>query len=248
MEKAFNKKLTQLDKETARKKTEIYSNAFSAIKNVVMDIQNAFELTGNKFLDDLTAALNVAIRIADLMEKSDSESGSSFLDYIPVIGSAINFIAGLFHEGGIVKAHNGKVLGLEKDEVPVIAKKREMILTETQQANLFNLINEGQSTLSHSEFAKGLSGLQYLSSSDHRKIMVESILNVNAAYNSVFPKGSEEISQVIGKHFSMFAHEIQSLKIEITKLYEKPSRAFLDDREAKKIYLKGRTQVISNKL
>lgn len=57
-------------------------------------------------------------------------------------GGLLNFFTGKYHDGGIVKAHAGMYLNAPaSQEIPIIARGGEMVLTEQQQGRLFSMAN-----------------------------------------------------------------------------------------------------------
>ncbi len=134
--------------ETRKYLSEYYGNLIAQAQlrqfNKTMDaaaqlgnaLQQAFSKTGDDFISKLNQALQIALNIAKAIEAVKTQNTTA--NILGLIGSIVSIIPFFFHEGGIVKAHNGL---LANDEVPIIARKGEMIFNTRQQENLFNLIN-----------------------------------------------------------------------------------------------------------
>jgi hypothetical protein len=72
--------------------------------------------------------------------------------FTTIVESVKRVFSGKSHHGGIIKRHNGGTVPMDEQFVPgrqgVYARLMggEMILTRTQQARLFNLLQDAQST------------------------------------------------------------------------------------------------------
>jgi len=120
---------------------EIYSQQLDAISELGSALESAFSKSGDTLLSKLGEALQIAMRIAKAIQTAENPETDSFSGSLGIFSSLLSIFS-FFHDGGIIKAHNGRLLG--HDEVPVIAKKGEMVLNENQQSNLWQMINRGE--------------------------------------------------------------------------------------------------------
>ncbi len=110
--------------------TRTITSAFSKIWNDIFGEANSLL---EQFLQNvLTALVEVAAQKAAL---SITES---ILGLLGIFTGGASMAAAALHTGGVVKAHSGM---LAKDEIPIIAKRGEVIWNERQQQNLFDMVN-----------------------------------------------------------------------------------------------------------
>jgi hypothetical protein len=129
--------INELTELQQKKDDEHFKKQISDITEIGDTLARAFDRSGDGFISKLNQALKVAVQIAEFMKKQDNGEETGILDYLKIL----QYIPGIFHSGGIV-AHSGRLL---PDEVPVLAKKGEMILNKDQQSNLFQMISSGAS-------------------------------------------------------------------------------------------------------
>ncbi len=127
----------------ARKFSMNASNAlgdgfFDLVTTGCMDMQKLWKNVWQSILKSVLDALaQMLVKIAIVKAAQAAIS----------IGSG-GFLGGVFHDGGIVRAHSGMAVGLKNDEIPIIAQTGEGILSRKGMQNLggpgvLNALNRG---------------------------------------------------------------------------------------------------------
>ena len=117
-----------------------YIEQLDAVGNLGNAMASAFGQASDSFIAKLNQALQIAVNIAKAINNANNPQTDSVTGFLGEVASFLPLLS-LFHGGGIVKAHDGR---LNKDEVPIIGKKGEMIMNEQQQNNLWNMIKSGK--------------------------------------------------------------------------------------------------------
>ena len=169
--KKSTKEQTKLNEKAAEKETKIQAGVIKkAREERIKAIQSQIEST-SFFFDFLAQTVNMAaaenrkfavlakaVRIGQAIINTATAVTRAYADFpFPVSAAVAGIVSGLgaaqvaiiagqkFHEGGIVKAHDG----LAVDEVPIIAQRGEGVLSRRGMASLggtdmLNRINQGQ--------------------------------------------------------------------------------------------------------
>lgn len=132
--------------EIEEKRAEINRKEIQKINKVFNIISREIGETGNKFIDDMIRALNVAIEIASTLQGIEGGGGGNGI--LGFLGSLLSFGLGVGTGGAAVAVgaipavmHEGGIIG--KDERALIGKVDEMVLNNTDQSNLFKMIKSG---------------------------------------------------------------------------------------------------------
>jgi TP901 family phage tail tape measure protein len=152
------------DIDSSRKKTDDVNARIQKIvkKNIDLSqfgigIRNA-ESLNSKISKSVTkpvgqSSINSAINRADELHRNLGRSQTKRVSiFTTIVESVKRVFSGKSHHGGIIKRHNGGTVPMDEQFVPgrqgVYARLMggEMILTRTQQARLFNLLQDAQST------------------------------------------------------------------------------------------------------
>ncbi len=132
---------------------EATTRAFRTMEDSLVSFVTTGKLDFSSFAESIMADITrIAVRQAILKPLADWLGGGGGGD---VLGGAGDFLAGLFHEGGVVgrdtvpmrvidpgslasapRYHDGGIAGLRADELPAILKRGEAVLTPHQMAML----------------------------------------------------------------------------------------------------------------
>lgn len=147
-EKMYGKEVVETEDKLAEMlfpedKKELFGPLVAGFDALISGVGSGFKkMWGDAFSEANSLLEQFFVAFGELLLKMGA---ISLFNLIP----GVNIAGGLFelfkHKGGIVKAHSGL---LAKDEVPIIAQKGEMILNNSQQANLFKLLNSGGTRIS----------------------------------------------------------------------------------------------------
>lgn len=128
---------TELEKEAAM--LNLYETGLQSIASGL----DALGVKSDTWASKLMVALEQFVKIEQIQNSINQleEAGktTSWLNYIPMLGSALKILA-LFHEGGIVpKAHTGMFINAPaSQEFPIMVRGGETVRTERQEARLQN--------------------------------------------------------------------------------------------------------------
>jgi hypothetical protein len=129
---------------------ESFSENFPLLEDVEVIDTTFFDMLKNSFADTMSFIesewhrvwrknVGDANNLISVFFESLTGQFVSYLANFVLTAFILPFFGIPLHSGGIVKAHTGM---LTRDEVPIIAKRGEMILTNQMQANLFAMLQK----------------------------------------------------------------------------------------------------------